>query len=78
MCLSSSATNLLTILFRLLQLYSAYSVLTLYKCKFHVLQFQSFAFMDVVILVFDRKKFCLLGLHIANGFHTDELSQYSC
>ena len=30
--LSSFATNILTILFRLIQLYSACSVLTLYKC----------------------------------------------
>ncbi len=38
-------------------LYSAYSVLTLYKsqCSF-VLPFESFAFMDVVILVFKTKQ----------------------
>ena len=44
--LCSFATNLLTILFRLIHLYSAYSVLTLYKslCLF-VLPFQSFAYI---------------------------------
>ena len=51
--ISSFETNLLIILFRLIHLYSAYTVLTLYKylCSF-VLPFHSFAFMDVVILFY--------------------------
>ena len=52
--LSSFSSDLLTILFRstFIHLYSDYSVLTLYKCKWPVvLPFQSFASMDVVILV---------------------------